>query len=135
MSPYYHSVVSITGRPCNIVSYPCTHAFAGPGLHCFQPMPILTTRSFIASFQRKPTTLIYCKLCHFTKALWSQTEVLGTQYRTFHIRYLLAMSSPKSPRKCSQQEFSIFPAPFIQALPHSRIAFSLFPTLPSLFLS
>lgn len=30
---YPHNVASLTGPPCNIISFPGTHVFAGPGLH------------------------------------------------------------------------------------------------------
>lgn len=122
-----HNVTSITGPLCNIISYLCPLGLLGLDYtFCFQSMPISTIVSTIASFQRKPITLTYCELCHFTKALWGQEEVLDTQYRPFHlkripIRYLLAISSPKSPRKSCQQ-FSIFPPPFIQLLFHLRTA-------------
>ena len=33
----------------------------------FQPVPISTTLSSTAGFQRKPVTLTYCRLCHSTK--------------------------------------------------------------------
>lgn len=34
---YPRNVASMTGPPCNIISYPGTHVFAGPGLHYLVP--------------------------------------------------------------------------------------------------